>query len=408
MWKYLGLIALCQLASVATAQESNQQDPTAIVPKFRDGDRVVWLGPAFVERMQQFDYLETVLTSRLRHTDVTFRNLGWSGDNIFGHARAVFGAPADGFVRLERDLKLAQPTWVGLCYGGNEAHRGDEGLKPFRSGLVKLLEVVDQVGAKPFIVSPRPYEYRGKRAPDPEPYNRSLLKYCQVMRDLAREREIPYVDMYSQPLGRLTDNGVHLTGYGYWRLAPRLADELGVAAAPWFLDVDIEENSFEATGLMVEGLDRNEQRLRLSIRDQSLTIAPPPADAPNNARMMMIHGLLRVRGLQPGQYALLVDGKHIKTASAEDWAQGQQLPYRVSEARAELLRQKIRRKNELFFHRHRPQNETYLFLFRKHEQGNNAAEIPQFDPLINEVEAEIRELKNPESHIYELKRADTA
>ena len=30
----------------------------------------------------------------------------------------------------------------------------------------------------------------------------------------------------------------------------------------------------------------------------------------------------------------------------------------------------INRKNRLFFHRYRPQNETYLYLFRKHEQGN--------------------------------------
>ena len=53
------------------------------------------------------------------------------------------------------------------------------------------------------------------------------------------------------------------------------------------------------------------------------------------------------------------------------------------------LRKVIGEKNELFFHRHRPQNETYLFLFRKHEQGNNAVEIPQFDPLIEAKEREI-------------------
>ena len=39
-------------------------------------------------------------------------------------------------------------------------------------------------------------------------------------------------------------------------------------------------------------------------------------------------------------------------------------------------------KNELFFHRWRPANSTYLFGFRKHEQGQNAKEIPEFDPLI--------------------------
>ncbi len=49
----------------------------------------------------------------------------------------------------------------------------------------------------------------------------------------------------------------------------------------------------------------------------------------------------------------------------------------------------IAEKNQLFFHRYRPQNETYLFLFRKHEQGNNASEIPKFDPLIDKADEAI-------------------
>ena len=53
------------------------------------------------------------------------------------------------------------------------------------------------------------------------------------------------------------------------------------------------------------------------------------------------------------------------------------------------LKQLISRKDQLFFHRYRPQNETYLFLFRKHEQGNNAVEIPQFDPLIQTADEAI-------------------
>lgn len=50
------------------------------------------------------------------------------------------------------------------------------------------------------------------------------------------------------------------------------------------------------------------------------------------------------------------------------------------------LRQAIIDKNRLFFHRWRPQNVTYLFGFRKHEQGQNAVEIAQFDPFIAEAE----------------------
>jgi len=60
--------------------------------------------------------------------------------------------------------------------------------------------------------------------------------------------------------------------------------------------------------------------------------------------------------------------------------------------RSENLRQQVVAKNALFFHRWRPANETYIFLFRKHEQGNNAAEIPQFDPLVEAAEQKVRSL----------------
>jgi lysophospholipase L1-like esterase len=55
----------------------------------------------------------------------------------------------------------------------------------------------------------------------------------------------------------------------------------------------------------------------------------------------------------------------------------------------EPLRQAVVAKNELFFHRWRPQNETYLFGFRKHEQGRNAREVAEFDPLVAKAEEEI-------------------
>lgn len=59
----------------------------------------------------------------------------------------------------------------------------------------------------------------------------------------------------------------------------------------------------------------------------------------------------------------------------------------------EALRQAVVAKNELFFHRWRPQNETYLFGFRKHEQGKNAKEVAEFDPLVAKAEEEIDKLR---------------
>ena len=56
------------------------------------------------------------------------------------------------------------------------------------------------------------------------------------------------------------------------------------------------------------------------------------------------------------------------------------------------LRASILRKNEWWFHRSRPANMAYVFGFRKHEQGQNAGEIPQFDALIAQEESRIHTL----------------
>ena len=59
----------------------------------------------------------------------------------------------------------------------------------------------------------------------------------------------------------------------------------------------------------------------------------------------------------------------------------------------DALRQAVVVKNEQFFNKWRPQNETYLFGFRKHEQGKNAKEIAEFDPFIAKAEEEIEKIR---------------
>lgn len=64
-----------------------------------------------------------------------------------------------------------------------------------------------------------------------------------------------------------------------------------------------------------------------------------------------------------------------------------------------VLEMAIRHKNEQFFHRWRPANWTYLFGFRKHEQGRNAVEIPKFEPLVEEWDeriAKLRDVRRPD------------
>ncbi|MFO0891452.1 MAG: hypothetical protein U0790_20200 [Isosphaeraceae bacterium] len=113
---------------------------------------------------------------------------------------------------------------------------------------------------------------------------------------------------------------------------------------------------------------------------------------------------LEISGLEAGTYGLKVDGKAVAKATAKEWARGIELRAGPEQEQVEQLRRMINEKNLLFFHRWRPQNQTYLFGFRKHEQGNNAIEVPQFDPLVEAKEREIARLRRPVPHVYELIR----
>src|SRR5688500_14363872 len=66
-------------STIATAVEREEG-----LFEFRDGDRVVLLGSTFIERMQNDGYFETMVTAAYPHRNITFRNLGWSGDTVWG------------------------------------------------------------------------------------------------------------------------------------------------------------------------------------------------------------------------------------------------------------------------------------------------------------------------------------
>lgn len=270
--------------------------------QFRNGDRVVLLGNTFVERAQKYGHIETALTLAAGDSQVTFRNLAWSGDTVFGDARSYFGPPKEGFDRLRADLTRIKPTVVIVCYGAVAAFEGKEGLGKFTSGYERLLGMIKETAGprEVVLVSPPPVETLAAPMPDMGAQNKRLEIYRDAIRALSEKVDVKFADLYEVMDGSsegLTDNGLHFTEKGYAAVAPKL---------------------LQAMGLKV-----------------------PEGDAEKMA----------------------------------------------------ALRAKIAEKNEKFFHQWRPSNETYLRLFRKHEQGQNAKELDQFDEIIASREVEIEELK---------------
>jgi len=74
----LCLASLLVACSSATAQES----------PFQPGDHVVYIGNTLADRMQHHAWLETYIHALHPDHDLTFRNLGYSGDEVKLRQRA--------------------------------------------------------------------------------------------------------------------------------------------------------------------------------------------------------------------------------------------------------------------------------------------------------------------------------
>jgi lysophospholipase L1-like esterase len=368
----------------------------------KDGDRVVLVGSTLIEREQSYAYWETALTER--YPGATFRNLGWSGDTVWGVARASFDPPAVGYKRLVEHVLALKPTVLLMGYGTNESFDGAAGLPAFTKQLETFLDALAPTKARVVLLSPLRQEDLGRPLPDPAPHNKDVRLYADALRRVAEKRGHGYIDLYdllgdgtkATPAAPYTDDGMHLTAYGYWRSASALEQGLGLKPTCWRITIDGTKAEAEGAQVAVSG------PLRFEVTDAVLPPPPAPKDAPKGAALPEAERVLRVKGLAEGKYVLKIDGQPVALASAAEWAAGVSLTRGPEFEQAEKLRAAIIDKNHQYFYRWRPANETYLFGFRKQEQGQNAREIPQFDPVVEKLEAEVAKLRVPAAHKYEL------
>ena len=377
--------------------------------KIVDGDRIVYLGNTFAERDATYGYLETWLTTDHCNKTFTFRNLGWSGDTVWGDARAGFGGRADGFKHLKEHVFALRPTIILVAYGMNESFAGEPGLAAFDTGLNTLLDTLGETKAKIVLISPIPLEDLGPPLPSPKIQNVNVELYVETMKKKAEARHLGFINLYetwkdifrrqsAKPDSRyFTDDGQHLNQKGYQLVAASISADLAgpgddAGIGDWQVQLKGSE-IVKSRGVAVSDVRLENRTLRF--RATSGFWTREDGDVVSDF-------------LKPGEpYSLRIDGKAFGPVKVEDampesgrcvW----HADFGDLKKQYEQLRAAINKKNNLYFYRWRPQNETYLFGFRKHEQGNNGREIPLFDPLVAEMEAEIARLKKPKSHLFEL------
>ncbi|KAA6438278.1 SGNH/GDSL hydrolase family protein [Dyadobacter flavalbus] len=401
MYSLVLLLFITFLCNPARAQ--NQPASTSVDKAgfdLKNGDRVVFLGNSLFENDFQFGYLELALTTRFPDRNVTFRNLGWSGDNVWGDARSTFTNPPTAYQHLMRNIADAKPTVVFLGYGGIEAQEGEAGLANFRNGLNSLLNKIDSLGAKTILLSTIPV-FSEDTSINLSKRNADLELYSNAISKIAAERGKQFIDIYKpvQEISKkenIIENGVHLNETGYYYLANVLEKGLGLKAEKETAAITVSKKETVASGnakMLGSGND-----LKFTIHEKFLPL-PAPASA---AKMPDDAPVLKVTGLKKGFYTLTANGIQIATASAGDWEKGVEIKQGPSYTQATEIREMINQKNELHFFQYRPINETYIIGFRSYEQGKHVKDLEDQSILIKYLEGQIALNRMPKETVYQL------
>ena len=293
------------------------------------GDRILVIGDTLLEREGSAGALETRLLQAAEGVPCTVRNLSFSADLPNGVSRASFDPAAAGMERLKEQLALVKPTVAILGYG-----------------MAASLEQLTYASKDPNLNA------------DPGRYG-SEFSPAKFKADLASLMDAITASNEGKPVR-------------FVLLAPLKHEDLR-KQRPGL------PNPAAHNALLVEYTH--------VIRQLAVE---------RGARFVDSAGLLQKAGAEP----LTDNGIHPTSAGMERWAEAVavELGWKSKGGsaigqKAKALRKAVQRKNDLFFHRWRPANHTYIFGFRKREQGRNAVEIEQFDELLKTADATIAAIR---------------
>jgi mono/diheme cytochrome c family protein/lysophospholipase L1-like esterase len=207
---------------------------TVPVVEIRENDVICEIGGGLADRMQHDGWVETLIQSQLADKKLVFRNLAFSGDTVADRPRQ------EGFASPEDYLKLCKADVVFAYFGYNESFAGEGGVAKFKSDLRAMIDkyLGMQFNGKsaPRIVLFSPIAHENLKSPNlPNGIadNVNLALYTAAMREVAQEKRVGFVDLFSNSqayyalaASPLTVNGVHLLPEGDRKISEIIASEV--------------------------------------------------------------------------------------------------------------------------------------------------------------------------------------
>ncbi len=201
---------------------------TTLPLELKEGDRVVFIGNTLLERSQHFGYFEAMLHQRFPGHRFVVRNLAWPADTPDLQPRPK------NFADLEQHLTHEKADVIFAAFGFNESFAGEAGLPQFRRSLSEFVAGLrskafnGETGPRVVLVSPTANEnVKGVAAADRN--NARIELYSEVIRSVAEEQMVGFVDVFRSTRAAMLDettdltfNGVHLVDAGYALFAETL------------------------------------------------------------------------------------------------------------------------------------------------------------------------------------------
>ena len=200
--------------------------------EFQQGEHIVILGGGLADRMQHHGWLETYLQTELSGKNLVIRNHGFMGDRIDDRPRS------EGFPSVDEYLAISGAEVIFAMFGYNESFDGEPAQ--FATALTQW---IDSTATKNYsgkgtpriiLFSPIAHEnLNDPNLPDGSENNARLSAYTDVMRTVAAEKAVLFVDLfsasqrlYSDSDEPLTINGVHLNSEGNKQIAAVILESL--------------------------------------------------------------------------------------------------------------------------------------------------------------------------------------
>ncbi len=205
-----------------TAARPGAAKPQAVkLPlELQAGARIALIGNTLLERSQEFGQFEALLHQRFPKHQLVVRHLAWSADEIGRQPRP------DNFADTEQHLTHERADVIFAAFGFNESFAGEAGLAAFRKQLTEYLAALKakayngQSAPRVVLVSPIANE-NIEHVPAADLNNDRIQAYLAVMRDVAAQQQVGFVDVFAptnealrSPGSDFTINGVHLTQDG--------------------------------------------------------------------------------------------------------------------------------------------------------------------------------------------------